>query len=72
MKIDHKSGLTLYLGYQLVYKSEIGTSQKLTLHAKRPFISGPYKWARVYLHYGYHWSRSSLRVHKISLSYIDL
>ena len=49
MKIDHISGLTLYPGYWLVYKSKIGTTQKLTLNAKRPYIRGPYKWARVYI-----------------------
>ena len=48
MKIDHKSGLNVYPGYWLLLEYMIGTTQKLTLYAKRPYICGPYKWARVY------------------------
>ena len=43
-----QSGLTFYLGYWLVKESQIWTSHKLTLHAKIPYIRGPYKWAQVY------------------------
>ena len=49
MEISRKSGLTLYPGYWLVKESNIWTNQKLTLHAKRPYIRGPYKCARVYV-----------------------
>ena len=49
MEIDNISGLILYLGYWLVYESMIGTFKNLTLYAKRPFISGPYKRALVYV-----------------------